>query len=158
VYVYDGLATFNQTVIAGNTAGSSGTDIYLNFYSYSNPPTTYNGAVSANYSLIGNKAGTSLAEAPVGSPDANGNLIGGPVSGTINALLGPLAYNGGPAFLDGTYVLTTVPFVGSPAINTGSPAAVAGIDVPLLDQRGASRIANGRIDIGAVESHPYDYN
>jgi excisionase family DNA binding protein len=69
------------------------------------------------------------------------NLIGG------NAMLGPLADNGGPT-------LTRALLPGSSAIDAGDPAAMAGMgDVPLFDQRGMSytRVAGGRIDIGAFE-------
>ena len=63
-------------------------------------------------------------------------------------MLGPLADNGGPTF---THALLP----GSPAIDAGDPAAVAGVgNVPLYDQRGFafSRVAGGRIDIGAFEA------
>ncbi len=117
------------------------------------------GKIFPTYSLVGNSLGTNLSEAPVGSPDANGNLIGGPVHGVIDPLLGPLADNGGPT-------MTHALLPGSPAINAGDPAAVAGIGgVPVHDQRGApfTRLYGGRIDIGAVESIPVgvlpgDYN
>jgi hypothetical protein len=49
---------------------------------------------------------------------------------------------------------------GSPAINAGDPAAMAGANgVPLHDQRGApfTRVYGGRIDIGAFESQPTNY-
>ena len=106
---------------------------------------------TVEYSLIGDNSGTNLPEAPVGSPDANGNLVGGPVYGVIDPLLGPLVDNGGPT-------LTHALLPGSPAINAGHPTAMAGVDgVPLYDQRGEpyTRTADGnggtRIDIGAYE-------
>lgn len=101
------------------------------------------------FSLIGDGRGaTALVEAPVGSPDANGNLVGGPVHGVIDPLLGPLAENGGATRTHG--LLT-----GSPAIDSGSfdvpPGSPA--SAPEFDQRGApfSRVVGARIDIGAVE-------
>ena len=100
---------------------------------------TSNSGFILTFSLIGDAAGTSLTEAPVGSPDANGNLIGGPgpVNGVIDPKLGPLAYNGGPVFLDGSRMLTHALLAGSPAINAGDPTAVAGTGgVPEFDQRG----------------------
>ena len=60
---------------------------------------------------------------------------------------GVLANNGGA-----TETHALLP--GSPAINTGDPAAMAGVgDVPLLDQRGAGypRVFGVAIDIGALE-------
>ena len=116
--------------------------------------------ITAQFSLVGYNQGSGLAPAPVGAPDINGNLIGTPsVSSTIiNPLLGPLADNGGPTF---THALLP----GSPAVDAGSPVAVAGVGgVPEFDQRGApwSRVVGGRIDMGAVESQPNplsgDYN
>jgi hypothetical protein len=108
--------------------------------------------------VIGTLSGTNLKEAPLGSPDSNGNLIGGPVHGEIDPLLSPLADNGGPT-------MTHALLPGSPAINMGDPAAVAGVGgVPLFDQRGEpfTRVHGGRIDIGAFESQPNprtgDYN
>jgi hypothetical protein len=78
----------------------------------------------------------------------------------IDPLLGPLTFNGGPT-------MTHALLAGSPAINSGDPAAMGGVgNVPLLDQRGApfARVAGGRIDIGAIERQPIppavfgDYN
>ena len=130
-----GTFSLDHTIVAGNHATSGpGHDIAA-------------ATVTARYSLIGTNAGTTLAEAPVGLPDANGNLIGGPMHGVIDPLLGPLADNGGPT-------LTHALLAGSPAINAGDLNAVAGVDgVPEFDQRGVpfGRVFNGRIDIGAFE-------
>jgi hypothetical protein len=95
-----------------------------------------------------------LPEAPLGSPDAYGNLIGQPVefggSGLIDPMLAPLADNGGPT-------LTHAILPGSPALDGG--AVVTG--TPLgFDQRGNpfQRMVDGtgdgvvRIDVGAYES------
>jgi hypothetical protein len=113
----------------------------------------FEGEVSLSYSLIGTNAGnnlTNLAELPVGSPDANGNIIGGAIHGVIDPMLGPLADNGGPtkthALLDD-----------SPATDAGDPNLVLGHNgVPEFDQRGEpfTRIYLGRIDIGAYEAQP----
>lgn len=74
----------------------------------------------------------------------------------IDPLLGPLDYNDGP-----TAFYSLLP--GSPAIDMGNPAAVAGENgVPLYDQRGTphARVLDGdvvvgaRIDIGAFELQP----
>jgi predicted outer membrane repeat protein len=75
-----------------------------------------------------------------------------PAAGTINGtssnvttgvdpLLGPLADNGGPTF-------THLPLAGSPLINAGDPNFAP---PPNTDQRGDPRVAQGRLDIGAVE-------
>ncbi len=97
--------------------------------------------------------------APV-SPDVGGpvasqghNLIGDGIGGSgflatdlvgtadnpIDPLLGPLQDNGGPT-------QTMALLVGSPAIAAGDPT-----DAPPTDQRGAPRLVNGAIDIGAYE-------
>jgi CSLREA domain-containing protein len=113
--------------------------------------------ISAKYSLVGFNAASGLVEAPIGSPDVHGNLIGGPTHGYIDPKLGPLASNGGATK---THAL----LVGSPAIDAGDPMAVAGVGgVPANDQRGApfGRVYGGRIDIGAFEYRPNlpgDYN
>ncbi|HEX3600316.1 MAG TPA: choice-of-anchor Q domain-containing protein, partial [Lacipirellulaceae bacterium] len=81
-------------------------------------------------------------------------------SSIINPQLGPLANNGGQT-------QTRAPLPGSPVINAGDPAAVAGANgVPTNDQRGVpfTRVYGRRIDIGAFESQPnplpgdFDYN
>ncbi len=70
--------------------------------------------------------------------DVVGNQFG------VDPLLGALADNGGPT-------LTRMPGTGSPAINLGDPAFV---EPPATDQRGVARVAEGRVDIGAVEVAP----
>jgi predicted outer membrane repeat protein len=92
------------------------------------------GLVSATYSLIENTSGATIT-------DGGGVLTG------VDPMLEPLADNGGP-----TRTHALLP--GSPALNAGDPAAVAGVGgVPAFDQRGEGypRVL-GRIDIGAYES------
>jgi CSLREA domain-containing protein len=146
----------NGSIVAANS-GPFGPDVFAGASAKTN----------ITYCLIGDKSGTPFVEAPVGSADAKGNLIGGPVHGVIDPKLGPIAYNGGPTFLDGSKLLTRALLPGSPAINAGDPAAVAGVgSVPLHDQRGIGfhRVRDGRIDIGAFELQPIgpalpgDYN
>jgi hypothetical protein len=99
--------------------------------------------------LIGINTGTPLAPAPVGSPDANGNLVG-TFASPLDARLGPLADNGGQTQ---THAL----LLGSPAINAGNNSlAVAPDNTPLTtDQRGAGfpRIVGGTVDMGSFEFH-----
>ena len=59
--ISSGNATLDNTIVAGNT-NATAADI--------------SGAVIANYSLIGDNTGSGLTAAPVGTPDANGNVIG----------------------------------------------------------------------------------
>jgi hypothetical protein len=106
--------------------------------------------IAPTFSLISWNADSGLVEAPVGAPDANGNLVGGPAHGYINPSIAPLADNGGPT-------LTHAILPHSPAINAGDPAAVSGVDgVPYWDQRGFPfmRVSGGRIDMGAFELQP----
>jgi hypothetical protein len=123
----------NHTIVAGNVRGTS-------------TPDDLAGSFSAQFSLIGLKGSATITDIPPG-----GNQIG--IASAINAMLGPLANNGG---LTMTHALLS----GSPAIDTGNAAAVAGSgNVPLFDQRGTpfGRIVDGdnaggaRIDIGAFE-------
>jgi CSLREA domain-containing protein len=133
------LSKINNSIVAHNTRNGEATDVV-----------TLVSKPTISHSLIGSNFGSDFPEAPIGSPDANGNLIGGPIHGAIDPLLGPLADNGGPT-------LTHALLPGSPAIDAGDPALVAGVDdTPEFDQRGEPfrRIAGGRIDIGAFESQP----
>ena len=147
IFVRAGTLYLNETIVSSDVAGLLGS------------------AIIPRFSLIGYNAGSGLAEAPIGSPDANGNLIGGPQHGFVDPKLGPLVFNGGPAFLDGSRLLTLALLPGSPAIDAGDPSPVAGVNgVPANDERGApfGRVFGGRIDMGAVESQPNplpgDYN
>jgi hypothetical protein len=91
---------------------------------------------TANFSLMEIVSGVTLG--------GSGNVTG------LDPQLGPLAENGGPT-------MTHSVLAGSPAIDSGDPAAVAGVgDVPEFDQRGTSfsRVVQGRIDIGAFETRP----
>ena len=155
MYVSEGIPELDHALIAGNHAARS-PDVQAQNGS---------GFIIARFSLIGTNSGTFLAEAPLGAPDADGNLIGGPVFGDIDPLLGPLVDNGGPVLPDGTHPKTMALLPGSPAIDAGDPAAVAGVGtVPQYDQRDApfGRIVGERIDMGALETQanplPGDYN
>ena len=130
----DDLITIENSIIAGNHADFTAPDL--------RPGT---GPLTIRYSLIGDNSGTGLAPAPVGMPDANGNLIG-TAANPIDPMLGPLQDNGGPTF---THALMP----GSPAINAGDPAFAP---PPDFDQRGDpfARVSDGRIDMGAFERQP----
>jgi len=136
--------TIKNSIIAGNSAMESndGPDIIPD----------PGGVFIVEYSLIGDNAGTTLAESQ--SPDANGNLIGSSAGGgLIDPMLDALSDNGGPTFTHSVQA-------GSPVINSGDPNAVAGEgEIPPLDQRwlGFPRILAGRLDIGAVEYFNPDF-
>lgn len=120
VAVGAGTVTLRNTIIANN----SNTDVSGNF-------------TSQDYNLIGNTAGANFT-----GPTAH-HIV------NVNALLGPLANNGGPT-------MTHALLAGSPAIDTGSNVlAVDQNGNPLTtDQRdaGFTRIVNGTVDIGAFEA------
>ncbi len=99
-----------------------------------------------------------------GNADRGGNLERANTCGlqaassfaNTDALIGPLAANGGPTR---THALLT----GSPAIDQGDDALCAGPDVAGLDQRGVERpdgdsAGAGRCDVGAVEFFDCDGN
>ena len=133
----DETVRITDSIVAGNTASGGNPDI--------RPGAS---GLFINYSLIGDSADTYLSEAP--TPDANGSLIGGPVNGLIDPLLGPLANNGGPTQ---THALLS----DSPAIDAGDPSITQ--NPTEFDQRGNPflRVLNGdsvgstRIDMGAFE-------
>jgi len=140
--------TLRNTILAQNTDNGTAPDL--------DPGT--GAKLTITHSLIGDNTGTSLAAAPVGSPDANGNLVGTHAA-PINPRLGSLANNGG---MTQTMALQ----VGSPAIEGGSnaqstdpgPDGIAGTadDVALTtDQRGSGfeRVL-GTVDMGAYEIQP----
>lgn len=119
----------------------------LNTDKSAHAPDISGNVTEARFNLIGDNATSSLAEAPIGFPDANGNMIGGPVHGPIDPLLGALTENGGPT-------RTLALLSGSPAIDAGSAELAPGLaGVSEFDQRGApfTRLAGSRIDIGAFE-------
>jgi hypothetical protein len=75
-----------------------------------------------------------------------------------NPLLAPLGDYGGPQLPGGGSTLTMPPLPGSPVINNGNNAAITNPPFPgppVTDQRGVTRIIDGKVDIGAVESQGF---
>lgn len=140
----DGPVTIRSSIVAAGSYGYS----ELTGYTYNSTGTdlSYGAAVpfTVSSSLIGNNVGTGLVEAPLGSPDASGNFIGGPIHGFINPLLGDVNYGGLPN--NGGPTATLLPQAGSPALDTG-----ANPDNLMTDQRGVPRTAGAKTDMGAVE-------
>ena len=98
--------------------------------------------ISFGYNVIGNGLSAGAFNAP------------GDQTGVTDAMLGPLADNGGP-------VETHALLVGSPAVNAGDPTFDPLDSTPSLntDQRGPSfGRANGRIDVGSFESAFADFS
>jgi hypothetical protein len=163
VYIYGAISTtISHSTISGNSASNWGGGIsshYANPSSLSHCLITGNSAPTGSeiYSsssavvklnavnLIGDSSETTaqaLSGVTAGATDILATSNGtNPTA--LAAILGPLANNGGPTM---THAL--VP--GSPAINAGNPAFVP---PPDFDQRGApfTRVAGGRVDIGAFE-------
>lgn len=141
--------TLVSSIVAGNTADAGG-DPDLRVFG--------GGAVSAQFSLVGDADGRTIT----GSGNIVGDSTGG---GIVDPLLGPLADNGGPT-------LTHALLPSSPALDAGDSSAMPGMGgVPEFDQRGMpyDRVADGtgggpRIDMGAYEAQaapeamPGDYN
>ena len=125
-----GTLQVGNSIIAGNTDnGTTGQDVY--------------GTVT---SLGGNLIG--IGDGSTGFT-GTGDQVGTTAS-PIDALLGPLADNGGPT-------QTCLPLAGSPAINAGLNELVTNPPFdgpPYYDQRGADylRILGAAVDIGAVEA------
>jgi MBG domain len=119
----DGTLNIGNTIIAGNTASTSSPDVQ-------------GGVSSQGYNLVGNTTGSSGSWVMTDIQNPPGG-----------AMLSSLGDHGGPT-------QTLVPLSGSPAINAGSVAlAVDQNNQPLTtDQRGAGRVINNMIDIGAVQS------
>ena len=74
LYVMRGNVTIDHTVVAQNTDNLGVAPDVTGLLGAS---------IDAHYSLIGDNTGSGLAEAPIDSPDADGNLIGGPINGFI---------------------------------------------------------------------------
>ena len=105
------------------------------------------GALTAEFSLIGDNTGSGIPEAQ--TADANGNLVGDPMGGgLISPELLPLADNGAAT--------PTHALIGSsPAIDAGDPTLLSG---PATDQRGgaAMRIADGGVGGAVVDMGAYE--
>ena len=95
--------------------------------------------VTVNHSLIGIESGPAFV---------GGNNLTGTIDAPLDAVLGPLADNGGPTQ---THALLS----GSPAIDAGNNSLAVDFDGNqlLTDQRGTGfdRIFDGTVDIGALE-------
>ena len=95
---------------------------------------------SAGYNLVGNSQGCNF------SPNGFTDLVG-TANNPINPLLAPLALNGNP-----NGPLTDGLFVGSPAIDSGSPFPPGNATAcAAKDERGVNRPVGARCDMGAFE-------
>ncbi|BBO33143.1 beta strand repeat-containing protein [Lacipirellula parvula] len=125
-----GTATITSSTIAGNGIGiNNGGTLALN-----------NSVLASNSSgnIVG---GGGLSGSNNFVSDGSGAGLTGTLTG--DAMLGPLTIANGGA------TATMRPLVGSPLLNVGNNSLVPG--GVTTDQRGAKRIKNGTVDIGAVE-------
>lgn len=120
VYRTTGTLTIIGSIIAGNTGTGASADLDAN------------GSMTIQNSVVGIQDPDALAV-----NGSNGNQVGSTAT-PLDALLGPLAMNGGPT---PTHALLT----NSPAINTGGA-----VGAPTTDQRNAPR-DQGIADAGSYE-------
>jgi hypothetical protein len=123
-----GTRNIEDTIIAGNTTGSSGSPSDLS--------EAKAGMVTGSYDLIGPGGSAGLAN------NSNGNIV---LTSLAGLELGPLASNGGP-----TQTMAVLP--GSLAINNGT--AITGLTT---DERGEPLDAPTP-DIGAYQSQGYSWS
>lgn len=158
-----GEAVLSNCTIAGNSAAASevgnvaggGVMLYWGKATLINCTLVRN-AVSGG-DILGS-GGIAIVQNPWGTTFIGNSIIANNIGGNVDApytslgynlidvdlaaTLGPLRNNGGP-----TETIALLP--GSPAIDAGNNALVAGITI---DQRGLSRVVNGIVDIGAFEA------
>ncbi|MCU1484696.1 MAG: N-acetylmuramoyl-L-alanine amidase [Actinomycetia bacterium] len=127
---YPASLTLDGSIVAANRAPARPDLRLVQFWTFGPADETDLSQTSASaiHSLVGD-VGNSGITGPSGS-----NLVG------VDPLLAPLALNGGTT-------ANHLPLAGSPAIGAGDPVYSGAT----TDQRGASRVSGGRIDIGSVE-------
>lgn len=162
VFNRDGNITITNSTLAGNTVSGSGANDGGALFNLSDTVGQSATVALLNSILSGTTGGSDLGEqqmagtATVNAASPRVNIVQSSVisSGTFNnsgvimadPKLGLLTNNGGP-----TATMALLP--GSPAINTGNNAAITNppFSTPATDQRGSPRIANGTVDLGALE-------
>ncbi|HLJ95402.1 MAG TPA: choice-of-anchor Q domain-containing protein [Gemmataceae bacterium] len=163
LFVYSSTATLTNCTFTGNSSETFGGAIK----NYGGQMTATNCTIAGN--SVANSAGGGSGVENNGTTDLYNNIVAnnggaddlgsnGPLMGSHNLIkdgthglaspvsgdpmLGPLQNNGGP-----TYTMALLP--GSAALDAGSNSLVpTGVTA---DQRGAARIVNGTVDIGAFE-------
>ncbi len=147
VHYVSATVDVRHSTIAANSAANAGGGIYL-----------YQDSINLDQTIVAdNTVGGSAGDLDGGGTfNARYSLIEAPSTANItdnggnvfnkDPQLGPLADNGGPT-------QTQLPAATSPAVNAGDPAFTP---PPATDQRGVDfpRVADVRIDIGAVERQP----
>jgi hypothetical protein len=143
VYVSNGAARPLNTIIAGNSVRGNSTVGPAN--NALRGPDVSGAFDSRGHNLVGvtDQVGWSF---PAGTPNAFSDMVGTGAS-PLNALLGPLAFNGGPT-------RTHRPLPGSPAVEGGDNAVLSPPFGLTTDQRGSGfpRLFGSKVDVGAVEA------
>ena len=134
--------TMTNSTLSGNSANYDGSGIAYNGGTLTIGNTIFNaGSSGANiYNVDGFRGTVTSLGYNLSSDNGGGYLTATGDQINTDPRLGPLQDNGG-------LTLTHLPASDSPTIDAGDPTL-------LMDQRGPGfqRVANGRIDIGAVES------
>jgi hypothetical protein len=135
---FGGTLAVDNCTIADNTASGGGGIAY----SFGFGPTIYDSIIARNSGTNPDVQGAFTSQGYNLIGDTTGSIGFGQTGDQTNVSpgLGTLQNNGGPT-------QTIALLLGSPAIDHGNNAGVAAT----TDQRGFARIANGTIDIGAVE-------
>jgi hypothetical protein len=154
-HLYDG-SSIRSSTIANNTVGVSGGGIFL-------PPgqeiSLVDTIVAENHTTFFSRpvSGTKgIGESDIngGTFDSRYSLIEDVGGATVNDLGGTILHQDpqlGPLANHGGLTQTQLPAPTSPAVDHGDPAFTP---PPATDQRGLPRVADGRLDIGAVEITP----
>jgi putative cofactor-binding repeat protein len=150
---YDGLSVIRFSTITDNSAPAGAGSGVLSFGDQQTRTEVHSSIIAGNtnsdvdFTFPSNSFQSNQYNL-IGSGNATSEFVElGDQTGIANPMLGPLTDHGGPT-------MTHALLPGSPAIDAGDPAAVAGVgDVPEFDQRGSpfTRVSGGRIDIGAFE-------
>jgi hypothetical protein len=134
--IRSGAATVSNSTVSGNEASESGGGIVSSFLTLTNSIVAHNGTSPPNCDVTSvDSLGYNLSDDSSCGLTAPSDLL------VADAMLGPLADNGGP-----TETHALLP--GSPAIDAGSPDCPP----PATDQRGVVRPQGARCDIGAFEA------
>jgi len=148
VFHTDGVMSLANTTVTGNLAPAGTSAVFVGTF------TPASATLNVVNSIVAGNNGDGCFLAPFGSGAVALSSLGNNVFSDAScfavgsdlivgdALLGPLADNGGPT-------LTHLPSPGSPAIDAANAALC-----PATDQRGVPRPQGGGCDAGAVERKP----
>lgn len=146
VYMHGGDVTLYRATLDGTEAVLAGDPSLRTVISVTGSVIAGPGVACASFATsVSSRGGNVVGDASCGLT-GTGDLQG------VDALLGPLADNGGPS-------PTRMPAAGSPAVNRIPLSGGTGpcsSTTPTTDQRGVSRPQGGRCDAGAVERRTSD--